>query len=43
MRKEHTMDTNTHTLSRVRWAIGINGALSVAFGVMILAFCFLRR
>jgi uncharacterized membrane protein HdeD (DUF308 family) len=31
------MDTKTHTLSRVRWAIGINGALSVAFGVMILA------
>ena len=31
------MDTNTHTLSRVRWSIGINGALSVAFGVMVLA------
>jgi len=31
------MDTKAHTLSRVRWAIGINGALSVAFGVMILA------
>jgi uncharacterized membrane protein HdeD (DUF308 family) len=37
MRKDETMDTNTHTLSRVRWSIGINGALSVAFGVMVLA------
>jgi uncharacterized membrane protein HdeD (DUF308 family) len=37
MRKEHTMDTNAHTVKRVRWAIGINGALSVAFGVMVLA------
>lgn len=27
-------ETNIH---RIRWAIGINGALSVAFGVMILA------
>ena len=31
------MSNNAHTLSRVRWAIGINGALSVAFGVMVLA------
>jgi uncharacterized membrane protein HdeD (DUF308 family) len=31
------MDTTAHTISRIRWAIGINGALSVAFGVMVLA------
>jgi uncharacterized membrane protein HdeD (DUF308 family) len=31
------MNDNAHTLSRIRWAIGINGALSVAFGVMVLA------
>jgi uncharacterized membrane protein HdeD (DUF308 family) len=37
MRKEHTMDSKAHTISRIRWAIGINGALSVAFGVMVLA------
>ena len=27
----------SHTVKRVRWAIGINGAISVAFGAMILA------
>jgi len=31
------MNTKAHTLTRVRWAIGIHGALSVAFGVMVLA------
>lgn len=31
------MTTATHTVKRVRWAIGINGGLSVAFGAMILA------
>jgi uncharacterized membrane protein HdeD (DUF308 family) len=31
------MDSKTHTLKHVRWAVGINGALSVAFGVMVLA------
>jgi uncharacterized membrane protein HdeD (DUF308 family) len=30
------MNHDAHTLSRVRWAIGINGAVSVAFGVMVL-------
>jgi uncharacterized membrane protein HdeD (DUF308 family) len=27
----------SHTVKRVRWAIGLNGAISVAFGAMILA------
>jgi uncharacterized membrane protein HdeD (DUF308 family) len=31
------MTTASQTVKRVRWAIGINGALSVAFGAMILA------
>src|SRR4249919_568339 len=31
------MTTAAHTVKRVRWAIGINGALSVLFGAMILA------
>jgi uncharacterized membrane protein HdeD (DUF308 family) len=31
------MTTASHTIKRVRWAIGINGALSVGFGAMILA------
>jgi uncharacterized membrane protein HdeD (DUF308 family) len=31
------MTTASHTVKRVRWAIGVNGALSVAFGAMILA------
>ncbi len=31
------MTTASHIVTRVRWAIGINGALSVAFGAMILA------
>jgi len=31
------MNPLSHTTTRLRWAIGINGALSVAFGAMILA------
>ena len=31
------MTTASHTIKRVRWAIGINGALSVAFGAIVLA------
>ena len=31
------MTTAAHTVKRVRWAIGINGVLSVLFGAMILA------
>ena len=31
------MTIAAHTVKRVRWAIGINGALSALFGVMILA------
>lgn len=31
------MSTASHTVKRVRWAIGINGALSILFGAMILA------
>ena len=31
------MNLVSHTTKRIRWTIGINGALSVAFGAMILA------
>jgi uncharacterized membrane protein HdeD (DUF308 family) len=31
------MNLVSHTTNRIRWTIGINGALSVAFGAMILA------
>lgn len=31
------MTTASHIVKRVRWATGINGALSMAFGAMILA------
>jgi uncharacterized membrane protein HdeD (DUF308 family) len=31
------MNLESHTTTRIRWMIGINGALSVAFGAMILA------
>src|SRR5438046_419245 len=31
------MNLVSHTTTRVRWAIGINGALSALFGVMTLA------
>ena len=31
------MDLVSDTTNRIRWTIGINGALSVAFGAMILA------
>jgi uncharacterized membrane protein HdeD (DUF308 family) len=31
------MTTAAHTVKRVRWAIGINGVLSVLFGAMLLA------
>ena len=33
----NTHEPVTHTTNRIRWTIGINGALSVAFGAMILA------
>ena len=31
------MNLVSHTTTRIRWTIGINGALSVVFGAMILA------
>src|SRR5215212_8907229 len=34
--KEERMNLVSDTANRVRWAIGLNGALSVAFGAMIL-------
>src|SRR6476469_6895410 len=41
--RHHSTEGGTHmnlvsqTTKRIRWTIGINGALSVAFGIMVLA------